>query len=67
MCFVALGVLVTYAEAGWLLEISFMDFFLIAVTLDRDRYLGCPKPVIWQAWCPHFNALAACLAVFLAA
>ena len=44
------------AEASWLLEVIFWDLPTRGCYLGHDIcYFGCPKPIIWQAWCLHFS------------
>jgi hypothetical protein len=45
--------------ARWFLDVSFQVTFFIHNYHFGDGYgnFWCPKPVIWQAWCLHFDTL----------
>ena len=48
------------------MEVSFHGIFTclrLAATYFGHGYcyLGCPKPIIWQAWCIHLSILGAIL------
>ena len=57
-CFECFGFPVKCAEASWLLELVFWGFSNCGCYLGHEFYhFGCPKPIVWQAWCLHFLTL----------
>ena len=57
-CFECFGFPVKCAEASCFLEVVFYGLSTCVCYLGQEfYYFGCPKPIIWQAWCLHFATL----------
>ena len=64
-CFECFGFPVKCAEASCFLEVVFYGFSTCGCYLGHDFYhFGCPKPIVWQAWCLHFPTLRTILSAW---
>ena len=64
-CFECFGFPVKCVEASWLLELGFYCFSNYSCYFGHEFcYFGCPKPIIWQAWCLHFTTLGTILSAW---